>query len=121
MLKVVKNKIYLTKCDDGTLPVNLSAGESEYVMGDGEFLTLSVRKLPCQESPLLLQAKSNPGSSDIFISKAASAEMIPGVYSADIQFTDANGRDYTIWPDVESIGSSKDKCFGNFILVPEVS
>lgn len=122
MLKIVDNKIYLTKGDDGVLPVNVTIGDGEpWEIGENDFLTLSVRELPDADSPLLLLAESNIGSNEIIIPSEDTAAMEPGKYSADIQLTDSAGRKYTIWPDVTEIKPDARRSFNNFVLTPEVT
>ena len=122
MLKVMDNKIYLTKGDDGVLPVNVTFGNNEaYTMGENDVLTLSVRKQPKADSPLMMMAASNPGSNRIVIPAAATAEMDAGMYSADIQLTDGAGKHYTIWPDATEVAPNGAKNFENFVLAPEVT
>lgn len=122
MLQIKNNIIFLTKGDEGVLPVDVTIEDgTAYELGEGEFLTLSVRSLPSADSPLLMRAQSNPGSNRIIIPAEATAEMEPGRYSADIQLTDSAGRPRTIWPDNTEVKPSSQKSFDNFYLTPEVT
>ena len=121
MLNIVDGKVYLTKGDNEVLPVNLSMHDQEYVMGENDLLILSVRELPNKNSPLLFRAESNPGSSEIIIPAAATAEIKPGIYSADIEFVSGDGEPITLWPDNVDVKPDENKSFKNFIITPEVT
>ena len=122
MLQVENNIIFLTKGDEGVLPVDVTIHDgTAYEMGESDFLTLSVRRLPAKDSPLLMQAKSNHGSNHIIIPAEATADMEPGKYSADIQLTDASGRPYTVWPNKTEVEPNGNRSFNNFYLTPEVT
>ena len=121
MLIIEENKIYLTKGDDGVLPVDVHSGDGEYTMNEADVLTLTVRELPSADSPILMQVQSNPGSNRIIISAKDSADMTPGQYSADIQLTNGSNRKYTLWPLLDGIARYRVANFKNFILMPEVT
>ena len=121
MLYVEDEKIYLTKGDDGVLPVNVETGDGAYEMGGSDVLTISVRELPSLDSPLLLRIQSEPGSNRIVFTSADTADMQPGRYSADIQLNDGAGRVHTIWPRLDGSAQYTVKNFKNFVLMPEVT
>lgn len=121
MLFIEENVIYLTRGDDGVLPVELSTGSGEYTMGEADVLTLTVREIPDSDSPVLICIHSNPGSNRLVFNSADSANVMPGEYSADIQITDGSGRDYTVWPELEGKLRYSGKNFKNFVVMPEVT
>ena len=124
MLFVEDNVIYLTKGDDGVLPVDVSSGDEAYVMGEQDMLTLTVRMQPSAEFPVLLEVKSTPGSNRIIFNAADTKDLEPGEYSADIQLTDGNGKVCTVWPDWSAVAASKRyrvKNIENFVIMPEVT
>ena len=121
MLIVENDIIYLTKGDDGAIPVSVQNGEEEYILGEGDTLALTVRELPTAESPVLMLCKSTPGSNRIIINSADTEQILPGRYSADIQLTDASGMKTTVWPLPEGSERYRIKNFQNFVIMPEVT
>ena len=115
--------IYITKGDDAVLEITSIAteGGEEYALQDTDVLTLTVRALPSSESPVLLQVDALPGSRRIVFGHADTAELDVGRYSADVQLTTAEGKRYTVWPNIAGSGRYVIKNFNNFIIMPEVT
>lgn len=121
MLFVEENVIYLTKGDDGKLPVNVTIGDEPYELSEFDTLTITVREVPDAESPVLLQIETVPGSNRIVFNSADTKGIAPGEYSADIQLTDGGGRKYTIWPKLEGKLRYNGRNYKNFVIMPEVT
>lgn len=115
--------VYLTKGDDAVLEVSsiTAADGEEYELRDTDVLTLTVRALPSDQSPVLIQIDSLPGSNRIVIGHADTAELTVGRYSADVQLTTADGKRFTVWPTIAGSGRYVIKNFNNFIIMPEVT
>lgn len=124
MLKIVNNKIYIVRGDDELLQVNIhyaDAQQTPYEMEAGDVLTLSVRALPLDSSPLLLQVKGEAGSDKIELTHADTAKLEYGSYSADLQLTRSDGRRMTVWPTQLSGDRLKGKNLKNFNVAAEVT
>ena len=121
MLIIENDVIAITKGDDGAVNVPLTANGKDYEMAEGDILTLTVRKLPEEGSPVLITSNSLPGSRRIVIDKGATKALEPGKYSVDIQLTTASGRVHTVWPKLKGSARYKVKNWGNFIITPEVT
>lgn len=115
--------IYLTKGDDAVLEVSSITAEdgSAYELQTADVLTLTVRSLPSDQSPVLIQIDSLPGSNRIVIGHADTAELTVGRYSADVQLTTADGKRFTVWPTIAGSGRYVVKSFNNFVIMPEVT
>ena len=115
--------IYITKGDDAVLEVSSIAteGGTEYELQGTDVLTLTVRSLPSDQSPVLIQIDSLPGSNRIVIGHADTAELTVGRYSADVQLTTADGKRFTVWPTIAGSGRYVVKSFNNFVIMPEVT
>lgn len=115
--------IYLTKGDDAVLEVSsiTTDGGVEYALQEADVLTLTVRVLPSEDSPALIQIDSLPGSSRIVLRHEDTSGLEVGRYSADVQLTTADGKRYTIWPSVSGSGRYVVKNFNNFVVMPEVT
>ena len=115
--------IYITKGDDAVLEITSIAteGGAEYELQGTDVLTLTVRALPSAQSPALLQVDALPGSRRIVFSHADTAELDVGRYSADVQLTTAEGKRFTVWPEIVGSGRYVIKNFNNFIIMPEVT
>lgn len=120
---VESNVIYITKGDDAVLEVSSITAEdgSAYSMQPGDVLTLTVRELPSESSPALLQVDSLPGESRIVIRHADTAELTVGRQSADVQLSTEDGKRYTIWPRLVGNLRYETKNFNNFVIMPEVT
>ena len=115
--------IYLTKGDDAVLEVSsiTAADGSEYALQETDVLTLTVRSLPTFQSPVRFQIDALPGSKRIVIRHEDTAELDVGRYSADVQLTTAEGKRFTVWPEIVGSGRYVIKNFNNFIIMPEVT
>lgn len=115
--------IYLTKGDDAALEISgITAQDgSRYELHSEDVLTLTVRVLPSAESPVLIQIDSLPGSNRIVLRHEDTAELNVGRYSADVQLTTAEGRRFTVWPNIAGSGRYVVKSFNNFVVMPEVT
>ena len=115
--------IYLTKGDDAVLEVSSITADDgdEYALQETDVLTLTVRALPSNLSPVLIQIDALPGSNRIVFRSEDTSELDVGRYSADVQLTTAEGRRYTIWPTIAGSGRYVAKSFKNFIIMPEVT
>ena len=120
---VESDVIYITKGDDAVLEVSSITADDggEYALQETDVLTLTVRALPSNLSPVLIQIDALPGSNRIVFRSEDTAELDVGRYSADVQLTTAEGRRYTIWPTIAGSGRYVAKSFKNFIIMPEVT
>lgn len=123
MLKIIDNTIYIVRGDDETLTVNLNADGEPAALGENDVLTLTVRELPSETSPIILSSTSPPGSNVIAIRHEDTAEKEYGQYSADIQLTTAAGLRRTVWPvvDEDNIPKARASNLKNFVILPEVT
>lgn len=126
--------LYITEDRDGARTINLTRGDDaiievplknidgeEYVLGETEFLIFSVRVLPREDSELLVNIVSVPGSNRIVIGHNDTKDLEVGAYSAEVQLMTSDGKRVTVWP--KPIGKFKIKDTANrknFILMPEV-
>ena len=114
--------INLTRGDDAVIEVPLSNIDGEeYVLGETEFLIFSVRVLPREDSELLVNIVSVPGSNRIVIGHHDTKDLEVGAYSAEIQLMTSDSKRVTVWP--KPVGKFKMKDTANrknFILMPEV-
>lgn len=123
----VVTEIWMYRGDDEVIVVPLFSGSGEsrtpYEMQSGDTVTLTVRETPSEESPVLLQITSAPGSNRIPIRHEDTAELAPGQYSADIQLLTADGMRKTVWPDFDPSGSNLYVGLNlkNFVIIPEVT
>ena len=127
MLYITENRdgsriINLTRGDDAVIEVPLyNDDKEEYVLGETEFLIFSVRVLPREDSDLLVNIVSVPGSNRIVIGHHDTKDLDVGVYSAEIQLMTSDEKRITVWP--KPVGKFKIKDTANrknFILMPEV-
>lgn len=127
MLYITENRdgsriINLTRGDDAVIEVPLyNDDKEEYVLGETEFLIFSVRVLPREDSDLLVNIVSVPGSNRIVIGHHDTKDLDVGVYSAEIQLMASDNKRITVWP--KPVGKFKIKDTANrknFILMPEV-
>lgn len=115
--------IYITKGDDAVLEVSSITAEdgSSYALRDADVLTLTVRSIPSADSPVMIQIDALPGSNRIVLRHEDTAELNVGRYSADVQLTTAEGKRFTVWPNIAGSGRYVIKNFNNFIIMPEVT
>jgi hypothetical protein len=121
MLFVEDNVIYITKGDDGTMPVNVSLNGEPYTMGPADVLIITVREMPDKDFPELLRTQSLPGSNNLVFVPSDSEDIDPGKYSADIELIDGSGKKHTIWPKLEGKLRFSGKNYENFVVMPEVT
>ncbi len=119
MFYIEDDKVYLTKGDSAALTMTVYSGNTAYTLQSGDLLTMSVRKQPTDQSPLLLSVTSTSGR--LVISHEDSKSIPAGKYSADVQLTTSGGERYTIWPELPVGKRHKAKNYGNFIIMPEVT
>lgn len=113
--------INLTVGDDATLTIPLKTDDGEdYDMGGNEYLIFSVREKPIEDSPLLIEIESEPGSNDISISHDDTKDMAPGFYSAEVQFMTEDGKRVTVWPKLTGAGRTSSGNRKNLCLMTEV-
>lgn len=117
MIKVIDGKIYVVRGDDDALNISLP----DYTLGEGDVLKLTVRELPDEDSPVLLQIAGAPGAYRIPISRADTEELPFGAYSAFIRVYTANGLRHTIFPDdITDQKRQRVTNMKNFIVASEV-
>ena len=120
---VDNDAICITKGDDAVMEVSeiLTGSGEEYVLQENDVLTLTVRKMPKADDPILLQIDSSPGQKRIVFRHEDTSELEVGRYSADIQLTSFDGKRYTIWPELTGSGRYTIKNLSNFVIMPEVT
>lgn len=122
MLYTDDNIISITRGDDATLEINMETSDGEpYVMDAGDVLTLTVREIPCDGSPVLLAVSSAPGSNRIVLSGTDTQDICPGRYSYDVQLNLADGNLYTVLPALDEYMRSRVVNWRNFVIMPEVT
>ena len=113
--------INLTVGDDATLTVPLKTDDGEtYTIGDNEYLIFSVRQKPNEESELLLEVQSNPGSNDIVLTHNMTYQIAPGFYSAEVQYMTEDGKRITVWPKLTGNSRISGSNRKNLCLMTEV-
>lgn len=121
MIYIEDGTINLTRGDDASLTVNLTAdGGEPYVMDNQEFVTFAIRQTPGDASPLVLQVQGLPGSNIITFTHEMTSGLEVGFYSADIQLTRHDGKIVTVWPKLEGSMRVSDRNWKNFCLMSEV-
>lgn len=127
MLYVSENKdgsqvINLTRGDDAVIDVPLkNLNGDQYPMGQEDYLTFGVREFPNEESELLISIESAPGSNRIVFNHEDTVLLEPGVYSAEIQLTTAEGKRITVFPMLSGKLRTNDRVNRkNFVIMPEV-
>lgn len=126
--------LFITENRDGSEVINLTRGddaviefpmeneyEEEYEVGETEYLVFSVRVVPREDSELLVNIESVPGSNRIVFSHEDTVGLEAGQYSAEVQLMTADGKRITVWPKPYGKFKIKDTANRkNFILMPEV-
>lgn len=108
-----------------SMPVYDAAGEptgENYEMQEGDVLTLTVRRAPGREFPVLMQVVSV--TARLLITPGDTRDMEPGEYSADIELRRADGSVDTIFPLLENLSPrarKKTVNWKNFIITGEVT
>ena len=107
--------------DDASIEINLMTDDGEvYAMGNNEYLILNVREKASEESDLLIDLRSEFGSNEIVFSHADTKDLLPGYYSAEIQFMGEDGKRITVWPKMEGNNKTSQSNRKNFCLMSEV-
>lgn len=113
--------INLTVGDDASIEINLTTDDGEkYVMGDNEQLVFNVREKASEDSPLLIDLRSDFGSNEIVFSHDDTKDLSPGYYSAEVQFMTGDDKRITVWPKIEGNGKTSQSNRKNFCLMSEV-
>lgn len=122
------DKITIRRGDDERLTIPRIADKSgnEYIMQNNDYLVLTVKELPTDSAPVLLECRSD---GNVIRMPHAKTSLIPvGVYSCDISlFVDLGNGDFlrkSILPDdeyIEEYGKTGgEKNWRNFIVNAEV-
>ena len=124
-MKIVDNRAFMRRGDDDSMTVNVKANGVVTALKPTETLTLTVRKLPLRESPVIFSSTSAPGSNTIVIRPEDTKDAEYGEYSADVEMLTEDGLRKTVWPELDVESSTKkealSKCLANFVLFPEVT
>lgn len=122
MFRIEDNVIYITRGDSAVFGVTAyidGDSSSPYELNEGDYFTLTVRKLASKRSDVLFSVNSTNGR--IVLSNEDTSDADVGKYSADIQLNMANGDRYTIWPKFEMVKSAREYNYKNFCIMPEVT
>lgn len=119
MLIIEGNQIFITKGDDGTVEMGLQVDGKPYQMQDGDSLTFTVRELPSEESPVLIEITSE--SNNIVLRHEDTVNLPVAQYSADAQVMTSDGKRITVWPILKGSARKRIKNWKNFIVMPEVT
>lgn len=113
--------INLTVGDDAslTIPLKLDDG-TEYALGPVEYLIFNVRETPTEDSDLLIDIESEPGTNVIEFSHDDTAGLDPGYYSAEVQLMMSDGKRITVWPKLKGNERISTENRKNFCLMTEV-
>ena len=121
MIYVKDGVINLTVGDDASIEINLTTDDGNaYEMGDNEYLILNVREKATEDSPLLIDLRSELGSNEIVFSHDDTKDLSPGFYSAEVQFMGEDGTRITVWPKMEGNGKISQANRKSFCLMSEV-
>lgn len=121
MIYVENDVINLTRGDDAVLTVPLKDSDgNDYNMRDHEYLIFGVKEFPKEDSEVLLEINSDPGSNLIVISHSDTADMEVGFYSAEVQLMLEGGDRVTVWPKLIGNGRTSKSNRKNFCLMTEV-
>lgn len=122
------DRITIRRGDDESLTLDSIVDEhgNVYELQPGDYLTLSVRELPNESSPLLLESTSD--TMTIRMPHALTSRVEAGVYSCDISLfmrqADGSVLRKSVLPDDEYIAEygkpGGTKNWKNFIVNPEV-
>ena len=118
-----RDVVNITHGDDGTLTIPLkdkNTGQA-YTMGETEYITFTVREFPTEDSPILLQSTSAPGSNVIEITHTQSGAIDVGEYSADAQLTTRDDKTNTVWPVLKDKYRTSTDNRKNFCITTEVT
>lgn len=113
--------INLTVGDDASFEVELNTDDGEaYEMGDNEYLIFNVREKASEDSELLIDLKSEPGSNEVVFRHDDTKDLQPGYYSAEIQLMTEDGKRITVWPELSGNAKTSKSNRKNFCLMTEV-
>lgn len=113
--------INLTVGDDASIEINLTTDDgAKYNMGNNEYLIFNVREKASEQSPLLIDLRSDLGSNEIIFSHDDTKDLSPGYYSAEVQFMGEDGKRITVWPKQEGNAKTSQANRKNFCLMSEV-
>lgn len=113
--------INLTVGDDASIEINLTSDDgSAYDMGSNEYLIFNVREKASEQSELLIDLRSELGSNEIVFSHDDTKDLLPGYYSAEVQFMGEDGKRITVWPKQEGNSKTSQSNRKNFCLMSEV-
>lgn len=114
--------IHLTRGDDAILEVPIENIDKEvYNLSEEEYLIFGVRQFPNQDSELLLNIESIPGSNRIIFRHEDTEKLEIGMYSAEIQLMTERNERITIWPKPLGRYRTNERLNRrNFIIMPEV-
>lgn len=119
MLQIDNDTIYITRGDDAMFRVVLKLNGEDYLMNEGETLTLTVRATPDEASPVLAEIITD---TDVFsIHHEDTMNIAAGSYSADIQLLQYDGKRVTVWPTIVGSNRTRVHNFKNFNVMPEVT
>lgn len=121
MIYVDGNVVNLTRGDDAVLTVPLkNTDKTEYVLGEQEYLIFGLKKYPTDESELLLEISSEPGSNVIRFRHNDTKDLKVDMYSAEIQMMTRDGQRVTVWPKLTGRERTSKENRKNFYLMSEV-
>ena len=122
MIYVENNVVNLTRGDDAVLTVPMVTQDGEtYTIGEREYLIFTVRKIPSEDSPILLEIQSTPGQNIIYFRHSDTVDLDCGQYSAEIQLMATGNQRYTVWPKVNGAARyTPTTNRKNFVLMTEV-
>ena len=113
--------VNINRGDDGVLTVPLEYEDhTPYEMTDEEYLIFGVREKPTEESELLLQIQSDPGTNKISFRHEDTAAMKVGEYSADVQLMTRDAQRVTVWPKLTGTMRTSAMNYKNFCIMREV-
>lgn len=113
--------INLTRGDDAALTIDLQMSNGEaYEMESGEYIIFAVREAPSEDSVLLLEINSDPGSNIIRFRHEDTEELNVGFYSAEAQLMLSDGQRVTVWPKLLGQSRVSKANRKNFCIMTEV-
>lgn len=123
MLHVIDGVIDFNRGDTVQLDVDLIDGDgTAYELQAGDRLILTIRELPNENSPVLLQVENEAGEPSFIIPASDTAELDVGRYSCDIQLQMVSGTIVTVYPELSDDQKGKDtKNWRNLIVNAEVT
>ncbi|MBQ4451657.1 MAG: hypothetical protein II912_04720 [Clostridia bacterium] len=117
MLSISDQTICLNRGDDASFQVTLTDEDGNpYAMESGDALSLTVRALPDEDSPVVLFTRSITNT--IVLTAADTQGLEVGRYSAAIRLCRGDGRSVIVYPALKTHG--RKKAWNNFIIDPEV-